>query len=336
MDLNRLASYLQGAIDGFKGPIEARAFDEGQSNPTYKLTTPSGEYVLRKQPPGELLRGAHAVDREYRVQKALWDSDVPVARVLHLCDDETILGTMFYVMEFAAGRIFWDPALPELSSAERGRVYDEMNRVLAAIHNTDLERAGLGDFGRPGDYFARQLKRWSVQYEAAGGGIAGMEPLTAWLNENLPDDDGLATLVHGDYRIDNLMFEPDRLQIKAVFDWELSTLGHPLADLAYQVMQRSMGRDWHLRGLDGLDTGALGIPSEEAYVSAYCRRRGLDGLANWHYAKVFAFFRFAAICHGVGSRARTGNAASPDAMRVGAMAEPLTRLGLSLLERPHR
>lgn len=332
-DWQRLAAYLEGVIDGFKGPIQVRAFDEGQSNPTFKLTTPSGQYVLRKQPPGALLRGAHAVDREFRVQKALLRADVPVARVLHLCEDPSILGTLFYVMAFAEGRIFWDPALPELAPQERGQVYGEMNRVLAAIHNVDLAAVGLSDFGRPADYFARQLKLWRGQYEASGGGIADMEPLIAWLSEQLPEDDGQATLVHGDYRIDNLMFEPDRFRITAVFDWELSTLGHPLADLAYQIMQRSMGRDWHLRGLDGLEIGALGIPSEEAYVAAYAQRRGLERLENWHFTKVFAFFRFAAICHGVGARARAGNAASPDAERVGAMAPPLARLGLRLIEK---
>ena len=332
MDWAGLAAYLEREVDGFHGPIEARAFDEGQSNPTYKLTTPSGAYVLRKQPPGPLLKGAHAVDREYRVQAALWDTDVPIARMLHLCADPSVLGTIFYLMEFSDGVILWDPALPDLSYTDRARVYDEMNRVLAAIHNVDLSATGLDGFGRQGGYFSRQLHIWTRQYEAAGGeDIAAMAPLIAWLNENLPEDDGTTTLVHGDYRIDNLMFDPDTLTIKAVFDWELSTLGHPLADLAYQVIQRSMGRDWHLRGLAGLDADALGIPSEEAYVAAYCARRGIDGLDHWHFAKAFAFFRFAAICHGVGARAMAGNNASPDAPRVGAMARPLAELGLGLI-----
>ena len=331
MDWGRLADYLVRHVDGFSGPIDAKAFDEGQSNPTYKLTTPSGQYVLRKQPPGDLLKGAHAVDREFRVQKALWDTDVPVAQVLHLCEDTEVIGTKFYLMGFAEGRIFWDPALPELTPDERGQVYDAMNRVLAAIHNVDLVATGLDSFGRPGDYFGRQLRLWTNQYHAADGeDIAAMVPLIGWLEENLPEDDGQTTLVHGDYRIDNLMFEPDSFRIKAVFDWELSTLGHPLADLAYQVMQRSMGRDWHLRGLDGLDTDTLGIPSEDVYVEAYCQRRGIDTLQHWTFAKAFAFFRFAAICHGVGARAKAGNNASPDAFRVGQMARPLAEMGLKL------
>lgn len=333
IDWPKLSAYLETSVEGFSGPIEAKAFEEGQSNPTYKLTTPSSRYVLRKQPPGVLLKGAHAVDREFRVQKALWDTDVPVARVLHLCEDTDVIGTKFYLMSFADGRIFWDPALPELSAYERGQVYDEMNRVLAAIHNVDLAKSGLDTFGKTGDYFGRQLRLWTNQYHAADGeDIAAMAPLIAWLEANLPEDDGQTTLVHGDYRIDNLMFEPDSLCIKAVFDWELSTLGHPLADLAYQVMQRSMGRDWHLRGLDGLDTNALGIPSEEAYVAAYCTRRGIGQLDDWTFAKAFAFFRFSAICHGVGARAKAGNNASPDAHRVGAMAKPLAELGLRLID----
>jgi aminoglycoside phosphotransferase (APT) family kinase protein len=334
VDWVRLAAYLQDRVAGFRGPIEARAFDEGQSNPTYRLATPNGAYVLRKQPPGPLLRGAHAVDREYQVQASLWNTDVPVARVLHMCGDAAVIGTKFYLMDFAEGRIFWDPALPDLSPTERGQVYDEMNRVLAAIHSVDLLGTNLDAYGKPDGYFSRQLHIWTRQYRDAGGETIGaMEPLIDWLGRNLPHEDGQTTLVHGDYRIDNLLFEPDSLRIKAVFDWELSTLGHPLADLAYQVMQRSMGRDWHLRGLDGLNTEALGIPSEEEYVATYCERRGLQHLKNWHFAKVFAFFRFAAICHGVGARAATGNAASPDAERVGAMAAPLAELGLDLLDR---
>lgn len=332
MDWPRLANYLEAQIDGFQGPIAADAFEEGQSNPTYKLTSPSGQYVLRKQPAGELLRGAHAVDREFRVQQALWGTDVPVARVLHLCEDTGVLGTKFYLMEFTEGRIFWDPALPDLQPDARRQVYDEMNRVLAAIHNVDLTATALDTFGKPGDYFGRQLKLWKRQFrDADGEDIAAMEPLIAWLEANLPEDDGQTTLVHGDYRIDNLMFEPDSFRIKAVFDWELSTLGHPLADLAYQVMQRSMGRDWHLRGLQGLDIQALGIPSEDAYVAAYCEQRGIDTLEHWTFAKAFAFFRFAAICHGVGARAKAGNNASPDALKVGAMARPLAELGLDLI-----
>lgn len=332
LNLPALDPYLTDHIPGFAGPLNAKAFSDGQSNPTFLLTTPGANYVLRKKPSGTLLKSAHAVDREYRVQRALWDTDVPVAKVLHLCDDESIIGTIFYVMEFAEGRIFWDPALPDLSAQARGNVYDEMNHVLATIHNVDPVGVGLSDFGRPGDYFGRQLKRWSAQYrDCETQTIPEMNALIDWLQENLPEDDGQVSLVHGDYRIDNLMFAKDSTRIVAVFDWELSTLGHPLADLAYQIMQRSMGRDWHLRGLDGIDAQMLGIPSEGAYVEAYCRRRGIEHLQDWQFAKIFAFFRFAAICQGVKKRALDGNAASPDALRVGAMAKPLSELGAALL-----
>ena len=331
-DLGRLEAYLAAHVPGFQGPVEVRAFDEGQSNPTFLLTTPGARYVLRKKPPGVLLKSAHAVDREYRVQAALWGRGVPVARVLHLCEDEGVLGTMFYVMEHAEGRIFWDPALPGLSAGERGAVYGEMNRVLAAIHDVDLAAAGLADYGRGEGYFARQLRLWSTQYREGGrADLPALEELAAWLEAHLPEDDGQVALVHGDYRIDNLMFARDRIEIIAVFDWELSTLGHPLADLAYQVMQRAMGRDWHLPGLAGLDVAALGIPSEAEYVADYCRRRGIDALADWEFAKVFAFFRFSAICLGVKRRGLEGNAASPDALKVGAMAAPLAELGCALV-----
>jgi aminoglycoside phosphotransferase (APT) family kinase protein len=330
LDLAALHAHLAAHLQGYAGPLTARAFDEGQSNPTFLLETPGRSYVLRKKPPGALLKSAHAVDREYRVQKALADTEVPVARMLHLCEDEAVLGTVFYVMEHVPGRVFWDPALPELSPPERGRVYDEMNRVLAAIHDVDVGAVGLGDFGRPGDYFARQLKRWREQYRATETDpIPDMDALILWLEEHLPPDDGACSLVHGDYRIDNMLFDPETLRVRAVLDWELSTLGHPLADLAYQVMQRAMGRDWKLRGLAGLDLDTLGIPSEDAYVAAYRRRRRLGDLPNWGYAKAFAFFRFAAICQGVGKRALDGNAAGADAARIGAMARPLAALGLA-------
>ena len=331
LDLTALDRYLAVGIGGYRGPLKAKAFSQGQSNPTFLLTTPGARYVLRKKPPGQLLRSAHAVDREFRVQKALAESAVPVPRMRHLCEDPSVLGTAFYVMDYIAGQVFWDPALPELSPDLRGRVYDQMNRVLAAIHNVDISAAGLADFGRPDNYFARQTRRWSEQYRATEAEpIPPMDVLIDWVAANLPEDDGQTSLVHGDYRIDNLIFDPETLTIRAVLDWELSTLGHPLADLAYQVMQRSMGRSWHIPGLAGLDTDALGIPSEQAYVAAYCRRRNLAGLPDWHFAKVFAFFRFAAICHGVGARAAAGNNASPDATRVGAMARPLAELGARL------
>lgn len=328
LDLDSLAQYLSQHVDNFHGPLSASKFSDGQSNPTFLLTTPQQQYVLRRKPPGELLKSAHAVDREYKVLAALGNTDVPVPRVYHLCEDDAVIGSMFYVMEYKAGRVFWDPALPDLSVAERGQVYSEMNRVLAAIHSVDLKECGLEDYGRPGNYFERQVTRWSSQYQAsATGTIPAMDELIAWLPAHMPADDGAVSLIHGDYRIDNLMFAPDSLDVVAVFDWELSTLGHPIADLAYQVMQRYMGRDWQIKGLAGLDSQALGIPSEEEYVAQYCQRMGRKGIDNWSFYLAFSFFRFAAICQGVKYRGLQGNASSKDAEGVGAMAEPLAVLG---------
>ena len=329
-----LEAYLTATIDGFAGPVTAKKFTTGQSNPTFLLATESGKYVLRQKPPGNLLKSAHAVDREFRIQRALAATDVPVARMLHLCEDETVIGSVFYVMEFMDGRIFWDPALPDMTADARGRVYDEMNRVLATIHEVDVEAVGLGDYGRPGDYFARQLSRWTGQYRLSETeSITEMDQLIAWLEANLPADDGLVGIVHGDYRIDNLLFHPVEPRVIAVFDWELSTLGHPFADLSYQIMQRSMGRDWHIKGLAGLDTKALGIPAAADYIEAYCRRRNLDVPAHWRFYEAFSFFRFAAICQGVKKRALDGNASSGEAIEVGAMAGPLAVLGWRTAER---
>lgn len=328
LDLDALAAYLTPRVEGFAGPLAARKFSDGQSNPTFLLETPARKYVLRRKPPGQLLKSAHAVDREFRVLSALAGSDVPVPRVYHLCEDESVIGSMFYLMEFLEGRVFWDPALPELTPAERRVVYDEMNRVLAAIHSVDLDARGLADYGKPGNYFERQVSRWSQQYQSSQTEtLPAMDALMDWLPAHLPPDDGRVSLIHGDYRIDNLMFAPDRLEVIAVFDWELSTLGHPVADLAYQVMQRYMGRDWQIKGLAGLDTEALGIPSEQRYVADYCRRMGLPGIDHWPFYLAFSFFRFAAICQGVKHRALTGNASSRDAAGVGAMAAPLAELG---------
>jgi aminoglycoside phosphotransferase (APT) family kinase protein len=245
-----------------------------------------------------------------------------------LCEDASIIGSAFYVMDFVDGRLFWDPALPELDSAERGQVYAEMNRVLAAIHRVDLDATGLRDFGKPGNYYQRQIERWTRQYRAAEMETQpAMERLIEWLPAHLPTDDGWVGLIHGDYRLDNLMFARDRLEIVAVFDWELSTLGHPPADLAYQIMQRAMARDWPIRGLAGLDAEALGIPSTERYVTAYCDRLGIDSIEHWSFYLTFGFFRFASICQGIRQRAAQGNASSFDAGRTGAMAIPLAELG---------
>ena len=242
LDTQKLAAYLEQHIDGFKGPIEADKFDGGQSNPTFKISTPSGAYVLRRQPPGKLLKSAHAVDREFRVMAALKDTDVPVPQVLHLCEDRDVIGSMFYVMEFCEGRILWGASLPEAGEGEAGNatraaMYQEMNRVLAALHSVDLDEVGLADYGKPGNYFERQLGRWTQQYEASKlQDIPAMDELIAWLQANQPEDDGQVSLVHGDYRLDNMMWHPSEPNVIAVLDWELSTLGHPLADLAYQCL----------------------------------------------------------------------------------------------------
>ncbi len=332
LELLQLDNYLSAQIPGFGELQKAEKFPGGQSNPTFKLTTSSGEYVLRRKPPGALLKSAHAVDREYRVMGALSPTDVPVPKVLHLCDDDSIIGSMFYVMEFVPGRTFWDPALPELSAEERGDVYDQMNQVLAAIHTVDLEAVGLEDYGRPGNYYERQFARWLKQYRASETGRLGeMEELIAGLEANMVADDRRVSLVHGDYRLDNIMFAPDSTQAVAVMDWELSTLGHPFADLAYQCMIWRWPSHPHFKGLGGVDVTALGIPEEQEYIDRYCRRTGIDGIDNWAFYVAFGFFRLAAIVQGVRKRALDGNASSRRAMAVGELVEPLAGMGAQTL-----
>lgn len=334
LDAEKLTSYLNDKIDGFEGPVVAEKFEQGQSNPTFLLRAKSGDYVLRRKPPGQLLKSAHAVDREFRVIAALADTDVPVPKAHHLCTNEDVIGSMFYVMSFEDGRIFWDPSLPELKKPERKPIHDEMVRVLAALHDVDVGKHGLEDYGQPGDYFERQIGRWTKQYRAAETStIAAMEMLITWLPNNMPADDGSVSLIHGDYRIDNVIFHPSEPRAIAVLDWELSTLGHPLADLAYYCMCQRLPRDDGVRGLLGLDLVDLGIPEEHEVVAAYCDQRQIAAIDAdaWRFYLAFSFFRLASICQGVYKRALDGNASNKRAAHMGETVEPLAKAGVALM-----
>ena len=327
-----LAAYLETALAGFSGPLTSTKFKGGQSNPTYRLDAASGVYVLRRKPPGQLLASAHAVDREFRVLTALHGSAVPVARPLHLCRDESVIGSMFYVMEFVDGRIFWDPALPELGTAKRAAYYDAIVSTLAALHAVDVDAAGLADYGKPGNYFARQIARWSEQYRASQTrAIPDMDALMDKLAARCPADDGVVALVHGDFRIDNLMFDPVEPRVRAVVDWELSTLGHPLADLGYFCMALRLPRNPALPGLGGMDRAALGIPDEAALLARYSALSGRPIPADWPFVLAFSFFRLAAIAQGVAKRAQQGNASSAQATQAGQMTAMLAEAGLATL-----
>lgn len=335
LPLDRLSAYLADHIEGFGKLQSADKFEGGQSNPTFLLTTDNRRFVLRRKPPGPLLPSAHAVDREYRVMSALADTDVPVPAMRVLCDDDDVIGSMFYVMDFVDGDIFWDAQLLEVDPALRGPMYDKMNAVLAALHSVDLKATGLEDFGRPGNYFERQFKRWSKQYRASETEhIEAMETLMDWLPEHLPEDDGKVSLIHGDYRLDNMIFASGEAEVLAILDWELSTLGHPYSDIAYQCMQLRMPTDPELGNLSGLanaDRVALGIPSEEEYVAAYCRRMGLSEIPDWSYYLTFSFFRFAAILQGIMKRYQDGTASSTEALTYGKMARPMAEIAIEYL-----
>lgn len=331
-DTDALATYLEQHVEGFAGPLTAEKFAGGQSNPTFMLSAASGKYVLRRKPSGELLKSAHAVDREFTVMSALANTDVPVAKAYHLCKDDSVIGSMFYVMEYIDGRVMWDPALPDETPAGRAAIYTEMNRVLAALHSVDIEAAGLSDYGRPGNYFERQVSRWSTQYRASETeAIPEMETLMEWLPANMPADDGRVALAHGDFRLDNMMFHPTEPKVLALVDWELSTLGHPFADLAYQCMQLRMEHSGVMSGLGGVDRATLGIPSEDEYVAQYCERMGLEKIEHWNFYVVFSFFRFAAILQGVKKRALEGNASSDKALQMGALVKPLAEQAVTLI-----
>ena len=336
LDAAALAPYLEKHVPGFRGLKDIRKFGSGQSNPTYALDAESGRYVLRAKPPGELLKSAHQVDREFRVMKALKDTVVPVPEVLHLSEEASPIGRMFYVMAFVDGRILWDPALPDLATnEERSATSDAMNAVLAALHDVDIEATGLSDFGKPGSYFERQFGRWTSQYRASETGtVEDMDALIAWLESNQVADDGQVSLVHGDYRLDNMIFAHDRPEVIAVLDWELSTLGHPFADIAYQCMQWRLPHDSGFRGLGGIDRKTLGLPSEAEYVARYCERRGISGIDNWVFYLAFSFFRLAAICQGVYKRALDGNASNPEkAKTYGQAVRLLAALARKAIEK---
>jgi len=332
-DTDTLAAYLQARVPGFRGPLTATKFKGGQSNPTYRIDAASGCYVLRRKPPGKLLASAHAVDREYRVLRALEHGAVPVATPLHLCEDTDVIGSAFYLMSYVPGRVHWDPALPELAPAQRGAIYDAALDSLIALAGLDVAAAGLADYGKPGNYFARQIARWSEQYRASETtSIAAMDRLIATLPAAAPADDGRIALVHGDFRLDNLMWSEEP-RLLAVVDWELSTLGHPLADLGYFCMALRLPRNPVLPGLAGMDRAALGIPEETALLARFAAATGLDPGDAWPFHLAFHFFRLAAIAQGVMQRALQGNASNEQALAAGRMAETIAQMGWEVLDR---
>ena len=330
--MDALAHYLQAQGLTGNGPLSLSPLSGGQSNPTFRLSTGDRHFVLRKKPPGQLIASAHAIDREYRVMKALQGSSVPVPRMFAYCEDESIVGTPFYLMEFLEGRVLVDQSLPDMEPTERGAIYREMNRVIATLHRVDYEAAGLASYGKPGNYFARQITRWSRQCRESTLPVnAAMQQLMEWLPEHIPAGDE-TTLVHGDYRLDNLVFHPTEARVLGVLDWELSTLGHPLADLSYQCMAwRIAPALW--RGIAGLDLAALGIPSEAQYVAMYAQATGRDPAEHWEFYLAYNLFRMAAILHGIAQRAADGNAAADDAVETGRKAGPLAELGWQCAQR---
>ncbi|VTU19658.1 Putative aminoglycoside phosphotransferase [Variovorax sp. SRS16] len=341
-DVDALTAWLEKNLDGFKGPLAVEMFKGGQSNPTYKLVTPSQSYVMRAKPGpvAKLLPSAHAVEREFKVMRGLAGTDVPVPRMYGLCEDESVIGRAFYVMEFMAGRVLWDQSLPGMSNAERSAIYDEMNRVIAALHTVDFAARGLADYGRPGNYFERQIGRWSKQYLASvTQPIPEMDRLMEWLPAHMPAsarDAQMSSIVHGDFRLDNLMFHPTEPRAIAVLDWELSTLGHPLADFSYHCMS------WHIapgsfRGIGGLDLESLGIPTESDYIRKYCERTGIttpEALApDWNFYQAYNLFRMAAILQGIAKRVEAGTASSEQAVASGRGARPMAEMAWQFAQR---
>ncbi|MBF9151489.1 phosphotransferase [Novosphingobium jiangmenense] len=328
-----LSRWMEGHVEGFSGPLTVEQFKGGQSNPTYKLVTPDRAYVLRRKPPGPVLKGAHAVEREAKVLSALGSVGFPVAKVYGLCTDESVIGSWFYVMEMVEGRIFWDATFPEVPREERPAYFDAMNATIAQLHSIDHEAVGLGDYGKPGNYFARQVGRWSKQYleDELAGRDPDMDALVEWLPTAIPDGDE-TSVVHGDFRCDNMIFHPTEPRVIAVLDWELSTLGHPLADFAYHAMMYHMPPNI-VAGLEGADLAALNIPSEADYVAAYCERTGRDTIPSWDFYMAFNFFRLAAIFHGIKGRYLRGTAASAHAKDRAEAFPVLARLARQAMER---
>jgi aminoglycoside phosphotransferase (APT) family kinase protein len=330
-DQDALAAYIGTHLGKIEGPLEVKQFQGGQSNPTYLVTANQTRYVLRRKPPGKLLASAHAIDREYRVMSALAGTDVPVARMRALCEDPAVIGTAFYLMDYVEGRILWDPTLPGMTSQERSAHFDELNRVIAALHAVDHARVGLVDFGRTGSYIERQVARWTKQYQAGGADrIPAMDRLIEWLPSHLPADEDTC-IVHGDYRLDNVIFHPTEPRILAVLDWELSTLGHPLSDFAYHAMAWRLSPS-DFRGLKGVDLTSLGIPTEQDYVAAYCLRTGRTSIPHFEFYVIFNMFRIGAILHGVHSRALAGNASSQNAVETGGRARLVAQVAWDMVQ----
>lgn len=327
-DEARLAAWMASNVDGFQGPLSVRQFRGGQSNPTYRLESPGAAYVLRRKPPGKLLASAHAVDREFRVISALHAQGFPVPRPFALCEDDGVIGTMFYVMACVDGRIFWDLDLPGSNPAERAAIYDDVNRTIARLHGFDVDALGLADFGVAGNYFERQISRWTRQYRASETEtIEPMDALIGWLPDNIPPDES-SSIVHGDFRLDNMIIHPTEPRVIAVLDWELSTIGHPLADFTYHLLP------WRMPeigigsiGLRDKDLAALGIPAEDDYVRAYCERTGRPGIEHREFYAAFNLFRLAAILQGIAGRVRDGTAASAHAREAARAVRPLAVLG---------
>ncbi|MBX3627343.1 MAG: phosphotransferase [Rhizobacter sp.] len=334
-DVQKLDAYMRQHVAGFSGDLHVEQFKGGQSNPTFKLTAGGKSYVMRRKPPGVLLPSAHAVDREYKVISALAKTDVPVAKAYALCEDPSVIGTAFYIMDCVEGRILWDPLLPDYNNAQRGELYSELNRVMAALHSVDPNAIGLGDYGKPGNYIERQVARWTKQYKAAETEtIEAADKLIEWLPKYIPQGDEVA-IVHGDYRFDNVIFHPTEPRILAVLDWELSTLGHPLVDFAYHCMTWRMGGGQGGRGMAGADIQSLGIPSEAEYVKLYMERTGRKKAvspAEWNYYMVFNMFRLVGILQGIAHRAVQGNASSEHAVASGKRARPLAEQAWALAQ----